>query len=523
MEERKHQHCTLLCTDALCNLQWVERLPDGRLFSLMEHGKPNGPKCSAPASQYLFGRISEDGGKTWGKPHFLYEWPDHDTAWLVQGWKSDRDGRIHVFASAITDYSFQRNSFEGHIAYVRFDSWRGENPLYSDIPALYRYTGSLNNLIETENGRMVVPFSTYMGGKFVSSTIYSDDHGVSWQASNDVVITDTETSCESGAVEPVITEVKPGVLIMLIRTVLNRLCYSVSYDNGGSWNAPKPTKLPSSNSPATLQKLPDGRIFLAWNDCLGHPMANVRYSSARQCLHAAISDDGLRTIHGARVITKKVIGDHNNVHNAYPTTAMANEKEILLKHFEVYGKLGTNWNVVQAYLTQLTPDFLEETDVRNNWAEWVSDLDKTEIGIVMRPTDDNTAHAICNFPYGTKGSITLTTAGEMPHNCRVLLSDCYLDRLNFMPNEHAEGYEEVIGTPYTELKPNVTGIWEIKWDESTVTLCVNGTVIQKQSKHTDGFNHITVLFHDEGELALTAFSAHSDAMAWETGIEYEKR
>jgi hypothetical protein len=40
MKERKHQHCTLLCTDALCNLQWVERLPDGRLFSLMEHGKP---------------------------------------------------------------------------------------------------------------------------------------------------------------------------------------------------------------------------------------------------------------------------------------------------------------------------------------------------------------------------------------------------------------------------------------------------------------------------------------------------
>ena len=199
---------------------------------------------------------------------------------------------------------------------------------------------------------------------------------------------------------------------------------------------------------------------------------------------------------------------------------MANEKEILIKHFEVYGKLGTNWNAVQAYLTQLDPCFLTETDVHNNWSEWVSDLDKTELGIVMHPTDDNTAHAICNFPYGTKGIIRLTTTGEMPYNCRVLLSDCYLDRLNFLPNQHAEEYEKVIGTPYTELKPNSAGVWEIKWDESNVTLCVNGTVIQKQPKHTDGFNHVTVLFHDQGELALTAFSAHSDAMAWKTGIEY---
>ena len=330
MEERKHQHSTFLCTDALGNLQWVERLPDGRLFSLMEHGKPNGPRCAAPCSQYLFGRISADGGKTWGKPYLLYEWPDPDTAWCVQGWKSDRDGRIHIFASAITVYNYQKNELEGHIAYIRFDSFRGENPLYSDIPTLYRYTGSLNNLIEAESGRLVVPFSTYMDGKFVSNTIFSDDCGVSWRASNDVVITDTETNCESGAVEPVIAEVKPGVLIMLIRTVLNRLWYAVSYDGGESWNAPKPTALPSSNAPATLQKLPDGRIFLAWNDCLGHPMGSVRYSSARQCLHAAISDDGLRTVHGARIIAKKVIGDRNDVHNAYPTTAMANEKEIQL-------------------------------------------------------------------------------------------------------------------------------------------------------------------------------------------------
>ncbi|MBE6612087.1 MAG: exo-alpha-sialidase [Ruminococcaceae bacterium] len=520
MEERKHQNCTFLYTDSINNLQWVEKLPDGRLFSLMAHGKPDDARSAAPSTQYLFGRISEDGGKTWGHPYFLYEWPERNTAFCVQGWKSDHKGYIHVFASAITVYNPEKNELAGHIGYVRFDSYRGENPLYSDIPALYRYTGSLNNAIETDAGRIVVPFSTYMDGKFVSNTIWSDDHGDTWYASTDVTIVDKETNCESGAVEPVVAEVKPGVLVMLIRTVLDRLWYAVSYDSGERWSEPKPTKLPSSNSPATLQKMPDGRIVLVWNDCLGHPMANVRYSSARQCLHAAISDDGLRTVHGARIVAKKVIGDQNGVHNAYPTTAMANEKEILLKYFDVWGKNGSTWKSVQAYLTLLDPDFLEETDVQNNWAEWVSDLDKSEAGIVMRTTDDDVAHAITSFPYGTKGRIKLTTAGTLPENCRILLSDCYLDRLNFMPNRRAAGYEEVIGKPYTELVPNASGEWVIEWDKSAVTLLVDDSVVHTQPKHTAGFNHVTVLFSGDGELSLTEFSAHAYEAAWGTGIEY---
>lgn len=129
------------------------------------------------------------------------------TSYLLLGWKIDRDGRLHVFAEATTDAPHDNpKKLEGHIAYVRFDSYRGENPLYSDITALYRYTGSLNNIIETEAGRLVVPFSTFLGDNFVSGTIWSDDHGVSWKASNDVSVSSEETSAESGAVEPVVAK-----------------------------------------------------------------------------------------------------------------------------------------------------------------------------------------------------------------------------------------------------------------------------------------------------------------------------
>ncbi len=520
MEERKHQHCELLCSELSINMDWVERLPDGRLFTIVDHGKPANGRCTVPASQFLFGRISEDNGKTWGAPYFLYEWPDRNVAYMVQGWKSDSKGRIHVFAAAMTVFKPEEDLLDGFVGYVRFDSYRGENPYYSDMPALSRYTGSLNNAIETKSGRLVVPFSTYVKPKFVSNAFYSDDHGTTWKASDDIIVMDTESYNESGALEPVVAEVKPGVLVMLIRTVLDRLWYSVSYDDGSTWSTAKPTKLPSSNSPALLQNMPDGRIFLAWNNCLGHPLVSIRYSAARQCLHGAISYDGLRTIRGARVLVKKEIGDRDNVHNAYATSSMYDEKNILFKHIEVQSKSGASWDFVQARLTLLNPDFLDEADVSDNWGEWVSDLDKTEKGIVMHPTDDNVAHAICNFPYGTKGSISLTTEGELPKTCRVLLSDCYVDRLTFMPNKRTPGYEEVVGEPYMALTPTEAGTWEISWDESNVTLTVNGAVVETLPKRTVGFNHVSVVFDGEGELALTKFSAHSDEMAWDTGIEY---
>jgi len=521
MEESKHLNCRLLCTELVNNMQWVERLPDGRLFTLMEHGKPTNGRCAVPASQFIFGRISEDNGKTWRNPYFMFEWPDKDAAFCLQGWKSDSEGRIHAFAVAMTLFKPEEDGqLDGHIAYVRFDSYRGENPYYSDIPALRRYTGSLNNLIETESGRIVVPFSTYVKPKFVSNVLYSDDHGETFKASHDITVTDPEAHCESGALEPVIAEVKPGVLVMLIRTVLDNLWYSVSYDCGETWTESKPTRLRSSNSPALLQKMPDGRFFLAWNNCLGHPYVGVRYSAARQCLHAAISDDGLRTVRGGRIIVKKEIGDLNNVHNAYPTSAMWDDKEILMKHIDVQSKDGSTWSATQAYLLTLNPDFLDASEVNDNWEEWVSDLEKSENGIVMHPTDDGVAHAVTSFPYGTKGRITLQTSGDMPNGCRLLLSDCYLDRLNFMPNRRDAKYDGVVGKPYLELVPHESGTWEIEWDSSEVALTVNKKEKTVLKNSTAGFNHIAVLFEDEGELTLNSFRAVSESPELVTGIEY---
>jgi hypothetical protein len=443
---------------------------------------------------------------------------------LYAGSMIDSQGHLHVFALRITHTDWRTSRFEGGIGYVRFDSHRGENPTYSEMPCLPRYTGSLNNCLETTNGRLVIPFSTINGqkdSKFVSSVIYSDDYGLTWAASNDIAIVSDESHIESGAVEPIVMEMEENKLVMLIRTVLGVFWYSVSHDNGQTWSQAKPTKITASNAPGSFIRLPDGRLFLAWNNVMGHPMQGIRYSFARQCLHGAISDDNLRTLQGARILLKKTPEDTNILHNAYPYTVLVNDKEIIMRNFEVEGKGNSKWGLEQVYLTKINPDFLTETEVCDNWAEWVCDIPVEADGVTLRLTTDSTAYATTSFPYGTSGKLLLNVEGELPQDCRILLSDCYLDRLNFMLNSRPNTYDSSIDTLYHTLTPTETGTWEVSWADGSITLSVNGKPIETiPMKASAGLNHVAVLFKEEGELRITHFAAKAEDNRWDTGIEY---
>jgi len=514
----KFANCELLSTNSNKAMTWVHPLPDGRLFTVAAMDKTHVNGNTLPHEQFLFGRISEDGGHSWGAPFHIYTWPEKRAAMLHAGSMVDSRGHLHVFALRI------RKPLEGGIGYVRFDNCFGENPIYSEMPCLPYYTGSLNNCLETSNGRLVIPFSVITGqedSKFVSAVIYSDDWGKTWSASNHIAVVSNETDIESGAVEPIVIEVKENTLLMLIRTVLGVFWYSVSYDNGQTWSQAKPTKITSSNAPGSFTRLPDGRIFLTWNNDMGHPMQAVRYSFARQCLHGAVSDDNLKTIHGARILIKKTPGDPDRVLNCYPYTTMADEREIFLRTFEVEGKENSKWGQEQAYLTKLNPDFLAETHVSDNWQEWVCDTPVTEEGVTLRITSDNTAYAITSFPYGTSGKLVIQTEGTMPQTCRILLSDCYLDRLNFMKNSRPNQYDESIHMLYHSLTPTEAGVWEILWKDGSITLSVNGTLVQTVPMTASaGLNHAAILFTDAGEMKVTHFEAQINDNRWDTGIEY---
>ncbi len=522
--KEKGVNCEVLSTNSNGAVTWVHPLPDGRLFTIATMDKTHDYNNTLPCEQFLFGRISEDGGKTWGAPYHLYTWPEQITCMICAGSMIDSKGHLHVFALRIKRLDVGKNILDGGIGYVRFDSYKGDNPIYSTMPCLDRYTGSLNSCLETSNGRLVIPFSTIAGNqnsKFVSSVIYSDDYGLTWAASNDIAVVSDEKDIESGAVEPIVVELEKNRLLMLIRTVLGTFWYSTSYDNGATWAQAKPSKIISSNAPGGITRMPDGRIFLAWNNAFGHPLSGVRYSSARQCLHGAISDDNLRTLKGVRILLKKRMGDSNHLHNAYPYVVNAGNNELYLRTFEVAGKGGSRWGMEQSYLSKVSADVLEETEVHDNWKEWVCDVPAVEDGVEIRPTAEQVAYTITSFPFANSGEITVETEGKWDGEAQLLLSSCYLDRLNFMENSRPKTWDDSIRALYDAVAVSEPGLWKLTWKEGKITLEVNGKTVQTaEMTLKNGVNHFGILFKGNGLLKIKHFDAKSYDNRWNTGIEF---
>lgn len=526
MSEIRYLHCTPVCTDGVRRLNQVERLPDGRLFTIACFGKVNqgGHFSKEPVSQYIMGRVSEDEGKTWKSPTFFHELPDRDEMVALAAFMIDRVGRIHAFFMRISNIDWHDTALlKGDISYMRMDDEKGRNLVYKKIDVLDRYTGSMNNLIQLDSGRIVAPFSTIPtgGGALVSSVVYSDDGGDNWYASNDVSVANDDRNIESGAVEPVVVQVSPSVLVMLIRTVLDRIWYSVSYDEGATWCPAKPTQIPSSNAPSVPLLLRDGRILLSWNDVLGEPMYSNRSSYARQCLYAAVSEDGLRTLQGVRMIVRKRACDPDDVQNCYPFASHAGNGEIQLRPFSVNND-GVHWGEPQGTLLRMRPDDLLEKELTDRFEEWVTDCPVDKAGIHMRPTKDNVAYACVNFPYASEGEITVQTKqAVIPEGAKLILSDCYLDRLTFLPEKRNDDHANVIGKPYVETKLPAGGDWDITWDTGKLEISSSGDSQSiSLAEWRRGFNHMILLFEGEGELDIRSFSMKAFCTGMETGIEY---
>ncbi len=524
MEQKRFLHCKHIFSDGILRLNDVDYLPDGRLFSFAVSRKT---PTKAPVTQLIYGRVSSDGGKTWTPSGFFYEIPDRQARFYPGDFIIDKDGRIHIFLLRILNVDIEagEQSCRGSIAYLRLDNEKGDGCMFKAVlECLDRYSGSMNNCIQTKSGRIVAPFSTIAGtagSPFVSNTIYSDDGGENWYASNDVQVVSDETHLESGAVEPVVVEVADGILVMLIRTVLNCFYYSVSYDDGASWSEAKPTRIPSSNAPCVPVKLPDGRILLSWNDVLGQPMSTARYSFARQCLHAAVSNDGLKTLEGVRTIVSKRAGDPDGVLNCYPFGRVADEKNVLLRPMSIDDMEKTTWEEPEGMLLLINPDDLTDCEMQDSFYEWVCDCPVDDGGIRLIPTVKDTAYACVNFPYARKGEIRINISGELPSNMRVILSDCYADRLTFIPRADGYNYKTALGEHLAELTPKSTGEWIIKWDSDKLCLEANGkSEVYRRNDTAEGFNHMMLVFEGQGELNISNFKMKAFETGMSTGIEY---
>lgn len=514
--DSKYFHCEKLYEDSDENLWRGIVLPDGSLFTIGCVRKSLHPFKKQPVSQFLFGRRSTDGGRSFSETTFFYQFEDRENYICPGDLMIDRDGRLHVFCLRIWKYDVQNmdgakghysDHFQGDTLYVRFDNIRGENPFFQKLTCLDRYCGSVNNCIQLRSGRIVIPFSTVYETEhsvFQSQTIWSDDGGETWQASNDIKVESEESHGESGAVEPVIVETdRDGHLIMLIRTVLGWLYYAVSEDGGESWSEAMPTAIPSSNAPAELQKLPDGRMLVLWNDCAGMPMSGVRYSGARQSLVAAVSRDNLKTLQGVRTFIRKSQEDTVHIQSCYPTVSFYENGDMLVK------ESGSHWRCI---FSRVPVEWLEERSFRWDFADgfgpWV--LEKPAVSgswVTLAKNWERPGFGCVNFPYGTSGSLRLQVKGA--GEAKFLLSHAYLDVTSFEPSV-PEKYRPFLENEYAAVVLPVTeGELTVTWKDGEAVLKLGAeTRTVRLPDHIKGLNHLTVL--TDGAVSVGSLEVQTD-------------
>lgn len=408
----------------------IVRLPDGTLLAF----------TSAP--RQVIARTSIDHGETWSAETTLLslvDWPPGIggvTEALV-----DQAGELHLFLldQWRPDHRGEGErggvgTYHGHridIWYVRSRCGRTE---WSKPRCIWQgYTGALNSVIQTRSGRILLPFSYYtprtwadrgtgldaftFTGSFDCVALGSDDGGETWILSNPLRIPTPDITYAYGACEPVVLELMNGGVWMLIRGQTGRFWESrLAADGDGiTWSRPIPTRIISSDSPAGLVRLDDGRIVLLWNACLRHPYAY----GGRQVLHAAIaSDDGV-TWRGVREVARDPLrhlpppasGDHGT---AYPFPVVTADGAVLVCTGQGEGR---------TILARLAPEYLLETVQRTSFEDGLEDwsvFGTRGVGPVPHPDRAGArvlrlqrldaefpAAAVWSFPLGHTGHLRL--------------------------------------------------------------------------------------------------------------------
>ena len=128
------------------------------------------------------------------------------------------------------------------------------------------YNPNFFGFIQTRDGRLVatVPHMVRDPGRYVACSLVSGDDGKTWKRSN--LIDLGGHGHHSGAMEPTVTELGDGRLLMLIRTHWGRFWEALSDDGGLSWRTVRPSQIESTSAPGFLLKLHSGRLALVSND-----------------------------------------------------------------------------------------------------------------------------------------------------------------------------------------------------------------------------------------------------------------
>ncbi len=222
-----------------------------------------------------------------------------------------------------------------------------------------------------------------------------------------------------GAIEPFAVELADGRVWMLLRNKSGRLYESFSPD-GVKWSEPKPSRFVSSDSPAAVVRMKDGRLVILFNSCQCWNNPRSYATGGRQVLHAAFSADQGKSWQGFREVLREPAamrggGDRGT---AYPAAVETKERKILFASGQGGG----------ASIVLFDPDWLADTkagdDFSDGLSQWTMYGGK---GAAIEPHPDHPgssvmaikkiaakaeAGAVWNFPAGVAGRVGLRLRAE---------------------------------------------------------------------------------------------------------------
>ena len=260
----------------------------------------------------ISGKISKDGGRTWGEKYTLVE-NDGGCNVMEVNFLRLRDDRIAIFYC-------QKNS-ESKDCRVMMRTSVDQGKTFGDPKQLSesgKYTGLTNGrCIRLRSGRILLE----AWEKGDSYCYLSDDDGDTWRESQRVN--------PGGSWEPACIELKDGRVLMLTRTGQGGQFQSFSKDGGETWSEPKLSQLTGTAAPVSISRVPtSGDLLAIWNNNLGKVASHNRN---RNPLTAAISTDEGKTWKMFRNIE-----DAPNDAWAYPAVTWV-KGEALLTYFNYTG------------------------------------------------------------------------------------------------------------------------------------------------------------------------------------------
>jgi hypothetical protein len=308
----------------------VSVLRDGTvLWITTEPEPPYLAKAMWPISR-LTSRNSRDGGRTWGEPRSFLRGTEQYSLLSHALCNTQARTLLHLFVR-YSGYDYETASPAKSLCEVFAHRSRDGGSTWDEprkLPTGERYNGDVLSLEQLRDGRLIYPFAflTATKGQFASSALYSDDAGMTWKRSASVLQAGGG-GFESGANEPSVAELPDGRLWMLIRAQSGFQWQSFSEDRGETWTPAQPSAIPSSNAPATLLRLRNGKIAIAWN-------ADVQSNYARQSLVLGITGDGnafecIREIDGTDFPDNP---SEPTLHVTYPYLAEAQDGRILVSY-----------------------------------------------------------------------------------------------------------------------------------------------------------------------------------------------